>query len=213
MTIRTTGCLVSFISLTTAGMAPLSWRPNRLSASSNMMSFLPPSEVLRYSPLAVKVLNIAPLRAMSSIASPVRWSEAFISTVPHPMSDARARAAEVFPMPGDPIRTTALFSGTPSLQDSAQVFSSPTAPGFPRTSFSVRGRYFSAQSSDVSFPPVGQDSHFRALPEEYEEGDQHHHGHQVPGCHVYVPVHRGHGEVHYPPGPFLQRQVAEPVYP
>lgn len=91
-------------------------------------------------------MNLDPRTAMSSMAEPFLWSEAFISTIPQPISLARASADVVLPTPGGPISTAALRSGTPSLQDLAQALSELTADGFPTTPSSVLGRYFSVQS-------------------------------------------------------------------
>ena len=131
------------------GTAPRSALPKRLSASSNIMSFLPPSFVLRYSPLSENVLEYAPLSATDLMASPVRWSEAFISINPQPYSFASASAQVVLPTPGVPISTTALFFGMPLSHDSAHALRSLTGPGFPSTSFNDLGLYFSVQSSDM----------------------------------------------------------------
>ena len=141
-----TGWSVSLISLVMTGIAPLSTLPKKLSASSRMISLRCPLPVSRYSPESEKVLNLDPRMAMFSMASPVRWSEAFISTTDQPISIANASAEVVFPIPGVPISTTALFSGMPFSQDSAQSFNELTAPGLPMTSSSVLGRYFSVQS-------------------------------------------------------------------
>ena len=144
-----TGCLVSLISSTMAGMAPLSALPNRLSASSSTMSFLLPSLDVRNSPSSPKVLENAPLSAVSLIASPVLWSEAFISIISQPMSLASASAEVVFPIPGGPMSTTALVLGVPTVHCFAHAVRSATALGLPTTADRVFGRYFSVQSGDT----------------------------------------------------------------
>ena len=92
------------------------------------------------------------------MASPVLWSEAFISTIPHPMSRARASAEEVFPMPGVPMRTSALLDGAPLFHCSAHCLIVAAAEGLPTMSFSDWGLYFSVQSSAITDP-----SCYRAL--------------------------------------------------
>ena len=136
------------MSFATAVEAPLSAFPKKLSASSRTMSFLPPDDALRKLPSLEKVS----LRAILSISPAVLWSEAFISTIPQPISLARASAEVVFPTPGDPMSTAALTAGVPSSHDLAHDLSELTAVGFPMTSESVLGLYFSVQS--MVSPPV-----------------------------------------------------------
>ena len=147
-----TGWDDSRMSLATAVEAPLSAFPKKLSASSRTMSFLPPDDALRKLPSSEKVSLRAPPMAILSISPAVLWSEAFISTIPQPISLARASAEVVFPTPGDPMSTAALTAGVPSSHDLAHDLSELTAVGFPMTSESVLGLYLSVQS--MVSPPV-----------------------------------------------------------
>ena len=104
-----------------------------MSASSRTISFLPPSEDLVKEPSSLKVSNLDPLSATSSIALPVRWSEAFISMMLHPISRASASTEVVLPTPGGPLRTATLTSGMPFSQLRAQALRLFTAVGFPTT--------------------------------------------------------------------------------
>jgi len=74
------------------------------------------------------------------MASAFLWSEAFISTMPQENSFASACAMLVFPIPGGPMRITALSLGCPASQARAQSLSSATAFGLPSTSLRLLGR-------------------------------------------------------------------------
>ena len=125
------------ISLFIAVDAPLSFVPDRLSASSRIMSFFWPSEALRKLPSAANVLFWEPDMATLSISEAVLWSEAFISTVSHPISRASARAEVVLPMPGGPMSKATLCWGIPELHWRAQALRELTAEGLPTTSSNV----------------------------------------------------------------------------
>lgn len=143
---RMRGCSVSVTSELTTGMAPRSLFPKKLSASSSIMSFLPPDLVSRYEPSSPKVLARDPRTATSSMADAFLWSEAFISRTSQPISRASAWAEVVLPTPGGPIRTAVRTSGTPDSHVFAHILSDLTAAGLPTTPSSVCGRYFSVQS-------------------------------------------------------------------
>ena len=205
------GCLVSRMSLLTAGMAPLSSLPKKLSASSRIMSFLLPSEEDPKLPSSEKESNMEPRRATFSMSSAERWSDAFISTMSHPISRARASADVVLPIPGEPINTTARFSGTPDDQLLAHALRVLTAEGFPTTPSSVRGRYFSVQSL-ISESPQYHDpeqvGHLIDVQRHAQEDEDQAVG---PGGQPHVPVQRGHGQEHHSPYPLLQHQMPQTV--
>ncbi len=150
---RIMGCWVFLMVSRIVLMPPLSTFPWMWSASSRMISFLPPESDRRNSPLSVKVWFSAPAVATRRMASAFRVSDAFSSMTPQPMSEARAWAAVVFPQPGFPARMTARFLGSlPDSQARAQVRSDCTAFLLPTTSSKVRGLYFSVHSTLFPFP-------------------------------------------------------------
>src|SRR6266849_344313 len=83
--------------------------------------------------------------------SPLRLSEALISTTSHPLSRATASATVVFPTPAGPYRRTAPLGGLALDQESShrRIFS--RASLLPAISRVVCGLYLTVQGCDMFF--------------------------------------------------------------
>ena len=129
-----TGCRASLSISVIARAPPRSAFPSRLSASSRIMSFLSAPK---------RLVVVAEFPATRSMMVLVRASLALSSRTSQFMSRARAWAADVFPIPGFPVRSSGRES---TVQFRAQSVICLTAALLPRMSARCSGRYRSAQS-------------------------------------------------------------------
>ena len=114
----------------------------KLSASSRSIKFLSDN------PSLPKVWKSPALNAVPSITAPDLASEAFNSITSHPISFAKAIAAEVLPQPGGPERITP-FLTIFSPHEPAHDFKSLITFVLPIISDRLLGLYFSAQDSII----------------------------------------------------------------
>src|SRR5438034_5613207 len=120
-------------------MAPWSSRRLTPSTSSSSMSL----------PLLKRVDCVDASPAILERISPLRLSDALISTRSQPRSCASASLTVVFPTPAGPYSNAARLVGLPSDHESIHSLSFSIAVLLPATSLLVPGRYLTVQGSTV----------------------------------------------------------------